>query len=195
MSSDRNNQIFLVGIASSAGGLQPLRELIAEALCHDSMSFIIVPHLMRDQESIMARLLEPFSRLKVKVIEHRQRIEPCHLYVLPPNFYAVMKEDCLQLIPRPSGINQSANVLFESLAEYYGPNAIGVVLSGAAVGADGTEGVKKVKAAGGHTYAQDPKTAEHPQMPEIAIESGCIDSVLTPAQIGHELALISWTGK
>ena len=187
-------QIFLVGIASSAGGLPPLKDLIEKAVCHESMAFIVVPHLMRDQDSIMAKILEPVSKLRVKVIEHEQKIEPCHLYVLPPNFYAIVKADCLHLIPRPkSGPNQSANVLFESLADYYGSNSIGVVLSGAAVGADGTEGVKKIKAAGGHTYAQDPKTAQHPQMPELAIESGCIDAVMSAEEIGNELALISWT--
>ena len=170
-----------------------MRELISKAMCHESMSFIVVPHLSREHASVLTNILDSLSPLKVKTIEHQQKIEPCHLYVLPPKYYAIMEDDCLKLIPRPEkGINQSANVLFESLAKFYGRNAIGVVLSGAAVGADGTEGVKMIKAAGGHTYAQEPRTAEHPDMPELAIASGCIDSVLTAEEIGHELALISW---
>lgn len=185
--------IFLVGIASSAGGLIPTKELIQEAMCHESMAFILVPHLSRDFESSLPSILDSLSPLKVKTIEHRQKIEPCHLYVLPPKYYAVIKEECLHLIERPPReINHAADVLFKSLAEYYGNNAIGVVLSGSAVGADGTEGVKDIKAAGGHTYAQDPETAEFPDMPELAIASGCIDSIMTPHQIGQELALISW---
>lgn len=188
-----DKKILLVGIASSAGGLIPLEELIKEAICHENMAFIVVPHLSRDYESALPNILKRVSKLKVKVISDSMTIERCHLYVLPPNYYARVENNLLILDKRPDdGINQSANILFDSLTKYYGKNSIGVILSGAAAGADGSEGIVAIKEAGGHTYAQTPASAQFPQMPEAAIATGAIDSILEPAQIGHELTLVSW---
>lgn len=185
--------ILVVGIASSAGGLGPLTEVIEKAICHENMAFILVPHLSRDFESQLPKILKKFSTLQICRIEHNMKLKRCHLYVLPPGHYARVENHVLVLDKRPErGTNQSADVLFKSLAKEYGENAIGVVLSGAGVGADGTEGIIAIKEHGGHTYAQDPKTAEFPQMPESAIRTGMIDSVLSPEEIGNELTLVSW---
>ncbi len=89
-------------------------------------------------------------------------------------------------------MNYAANILFKSLAESYKGNAIGVVLSGAAVGADGSDGIRYIKKNGGHTYAQEPTTATFPDMPELAIATGCVDVIRDPKSIGHDLTLVSW---
>jgi two-component system CheB/CheR fusion protein len=188
--------LFVAGFASSAGGIAPLKAILSKAICHSHMAFVIVPHLSRDHESLFPEVLAPFSNLKIKVITDGIRIEPCHLYILPPKFYAVAKNHHLYLKPRPeTGSNQAADVLFESLAESYGSNAIGVVLSGAAIGADGSKGISKIRALGGYTYAQKPETADFPEMPTLAIETGCIDSVLTPEEIGVELSMLCWASE
>jgi two-component system CheB/CheR fusion protein len=187
------SQLLLVGIASSAGGLTPMMELIEEAICHKNMAFVVVPHLSRDAESSLPSILSRVSKLKIKKIEDGDIIEPCHLYVLPPGYYATVHLQKFALQRRPDrGINKAADVLFESLAEDYGENAIGVVLSGSAVGADGSQGLCAIKANHGHTYVQDPLTAKFSDMPELALATGCVDSVLTPTQIGQELTLVSW---
>lgn len=192
----KTSEILVVGIASSAGGIQPLIELVKNAICHENMAFVLVPHLSRDYESALPEILDRISELKIKPIENKMPIERCHLYVLPSNYYAEIKDNYLVLIERPDkGPNQSANVLFKSLAQFYRENAIGVVLSGSAAGSDGSEGVEAIKEAGGHTYAQTPKTAEFPQMPEAAIATGAVDSVMGPAEIGHELTLVSWASE
>lgn len=186
-------ELLLVGIASSAGGIPPLMDLLEEAICHRNMAFVIVPHLSREHESQLPSILKKVSKLRIKTIENEMKLEPCHLYVLPPGSYAIVKNSCLHLIPRPEkGPNQSADVLFESLAEYYHENAIGVVLSGAGVGADGSKGLCQIRKHGGHTYAQSPETAEFSQMPELAIQTGCVDTILPPSEIGRELTLVNW---
>ena len=73
-----------------------------------------------------------------------------------------------------------------SLAQECGRRAIGVILSGA--GTDGAAGLEAVKAAGGVTFAQDPTTAKFNSMPQAAIDSGCVDFVLSPEAIAAELA-------
>jgi two-component system CheB/CheR fusion protein len=72
-----------------------------------------------------------------------------------------------------------------SLSEARGSKAIGVILSG--TGSDGTVGLENIKAEGGITFAQDPATAKYDGMPRSAIESGCVDLVLTPREIANEL--------
>lgn len=186
--------ILVVGIASSAGGIKPLMSLVEKAICHENMSFILVPHLSRDHESTLPDIMRRVSSLKIKVIAHNMEIEKCHLYVLPPGHYAEIENGKLVLLPRPSkGPNHSADILFRSLGNYYRKNAIGVVLSGADVEADGSEGVVSIKEYGGHTYAQDPATAEFTGMPIAAINTGKIDSVMSAADIGNELTLVSWS--
>lgn len=188
-----SENILVVGIASSAGGMEPLMTVVEKAVCHENMTFILVPHLSRDYESALPAILRRISTLSIKVITHNMEIEKCHLYVLPPGHYAEIKEGRLILIPRPErGPNHSADVLFRSLGSYYGRNAIGVVLSGADVEADGSEGIIAIKNNGGHTYAQDPSTAEFTGMPNAAIKTGKVDSVMSAEDIGNELTLVSW---
>ncbi len=185
--------LFVVGIASSAGGLKPMKELIIEAICHHSMAYVLVPHLQRDHESTLPHILKSVSDLTICTIEEGLEIKPCHLYVLPAGFYARVEGERFVLEKRPeSKLNFSANIMFKSLAENFGRNSIGVVLSGAAGGKDGLEGVKAIKEAGGHTYAQTPSTCDYPQMPMASIVSGNIDRVLTASEIGHELSSVSW---
>ncbi len=186
-------ELLLVGIASSAGGLKPLRELIEAAICNKNMAYVVVPHLSRDYESNLPKILDRVTDLKIETIKDGLDIHPCHLYVLPPGFYARVVQNKFVLDVRPEkGPNKSADVLFESLASEYKNNAIGVVLSGSSVGADGSEGVCLIKENEGHTFAQDPKGAEFPQMRNLAISTGCIDSVQSANKIGQELSLVSF---
>ncbi|HEV2666695.1 MAG TPA: CheR family methyltransferase, partial [Blastocatellia bacterium] len=76
-----------------------------------------------------------------------------------------------------------------TLAEDQNSRAIGVILSGTAT--DGTLGLEAVKAEGGITFAQEPKSAQYDSMPRSAIVAGCVDFVLTPERIAQELARIS----
>jgi two-component system chemotaxis response regulator CheB len=70
----------------------------------------------------------------------------------------------------------SANPLFASPAESFGPGAIGVVLTG--YDADGTDGVQAIRSCGGTVIAQDERTSEQFAMPSSAIRPGAVDSVL-----------------
>jgi two-component system, chemotaxis family, CheB/CheR fusion protein len=88
----------------------------------------------------------------------------------------------------PDGTCRSTN-FFRSLAEDQGARAIGVVLSG--MGSDGTLGLRTIKAEGGITFAQEPRSAKYVGMPQSAIMAGCVDFVLPPGGIAKELSEIS----
>ena len=170
-----------------------MRDLLFHASCHEQMSFVVVSHVARYQETDLARILGRATNLESEEIVDGVEIHRCRLYTIPPNKYVRYENRRLYLSDRPQGVpNNAADVFFESLAKGLGPNAIGIVLSGSRVGEDGAAGVCAIKKNGGHTYAQVPETADFPHMPEAAIGTGCIDSVLTPEQIGWELSLVAW---
>jgi len=87
----------------------------------------------------------------------------------------------VSLIMQQSLAKPSIDVLFESAADAYRANTIGIVLTGA--NQDGAAGLARIKARGGYTIVQDPKTAECPSMPEAAIGKSVIDRVLPLEQI------------
>jgi two-component system, chemotaxis family, CheB/CheR fusion protein len=80
-------------------------------------------------------------------------------------------------------------IFFVSLASQRKTQAIGVVLSG--TGNDGTEGLKAIKAEGGITFAQDPNTAQYPDMPKNAIAAEIPDFMLSPEEMAKELTRIA----
>ena len=187
--------LFVVGIGASAGGLSAITGLLRNAFCHQSMCFVVVSHIPREYHSELAQICETASNLVTQEVAVGMPLEHCHVYTIPPNFYVGIDSGKFTLTARPTQQhNHSAYFFFQELAREYGENSIGVVLSGARVGADGAAGVKAIKNAGGHTFAQEPSTAEYPDMPRLSIATGCVDSILDPAMIGHELSLISWIG-
>jgi two-component system CheB/CheR fusion protein len=85
-----------------------------------------------------------------------------------------------------SDIGSPVDALFTSLAQEFGRNAIGVILSGG--GSDRALGIRAIRHAGGITFAQYPGSARFPNLPISAIDTGCIDFVLRPNEIAHQLA-------
>jgi two-component system chemotaxis response regulator CheB len=100
--------------------------------------------------------------------------------IVEPGHLALSTDDAVQFA-RPS-----VDVLFESAADAYGERAVGVILTG--VNEDGAAGLARIAAAGGFTVAQDPSTAEQPDMPAAAIARGAARRVLPLEQIGPLLA-------
>jgi two-component system CheB/CheR fusion protein len=110
---------------------------------------------------------------------------------MPRNKSMVIEGGALRLRPREEGRGQRhpIDAFLRTLAEDQDARAIGVVLSG--MGADGALGLKAIKAEGGITFAQEPKSAQYDSMPRSAIAAGCVDFALTPEEIAQELARIS----
>src|SRR5215467_9912997 len=86
------------------------------------------------------------------------------------------------------GQHRPIDFFMRSLAEEKRNRAIGVILSGTA--SDGTLGLEAINAEGGITFAQDEKTAKFDGMPRSAVAAGCVDFVLPPEGIAHELVRI-----
>lgn len=179
----------IVAVASSAGDLEAVSELLSALPAAFGAAFVIVQHLDSVREMLLAG---PLSRRTSFPVVHAQDgvvPEPDHIYVMRANTTLTITGGCFRLTPSASGLHRPGDTLFTSLAEDRGDGAIGVVLSG--VGADGALGIQAIRKAGGATFAQYPGSARFPSMPISAIETGCVDAVLRPNEIAHELMLMS----
>ena len=188
--SEPSSGLFVVGVGASAGGLEALASLISN-LALDSMSFVVVQHLSPNYESVLPTLLSRSSRtIPVVAATDGMKVEPNHVYVIPPNADLGILHGVLQVITPPALPQPRLPIdyFFRSLADDQGSRAIGVVLSG--TGSDGTLGLKSIKAAGGLTFAQEPSSAKYEAMPRAALDSGCVDFSGTPAQIAAEIMFL-----
>jgi two-component system CheB/CheR fusion protein len=177
----------IVGIGASAGGLDAFRRLLG-ALAHDTgMAYVLVQHLDPNHESILAELLSEATRMEVSEVKGDMRVEPNHVYVIPPSKGLILVDGMLKLVPRgPAGsVHMTIDSFLRSLADVQGSQAIGVILSG--MGSDGTLGLQAIEAEGGIAFAQDPASAKSDGMPRSAIVAGGVDFVLAPEDIARQL--------
>src|SRR5262245_61097977 len=181
----------VVGIGASAGGLEAFSQLL-QALPRDlGMAIVLVQHLAPQHESALPVLLGSVSKLPVIQVSEGMRVEPNHVYVIPPNAQLTLLDGELRLSPRATDRSQfnPIDFFFRSLAESAEERSIAIVLSGTA--SDGAAGIREVKAAGGITIAQLPESAKYDGMPRAAIATGMVDLALRPEEIGAQLVEIS----
>jgi two-component system, chemotaxis family, CheB/CheR fusion protein len=184
--------IPVVAIGASAGGLEALTAILRALPIDIPLAFILIQHLDPRRRSILPELLARVTKIPVHGALDAMKIESNHIYVMPSNVDISITDGHFGLTPRVLDRhkqNLPINIFMRSLAEVRKSQAIGVVLSGTA--SDGTAGVEAIRAAGGVTFAQDPETAKFEGMPRNAIESGCIDFVLSPEKIADELSWMS----
>jgi two-component system CheB/CheR fusion protein len=180
----------IVGIGASAGGLEALTILLKELESHLGMAYVVVLHLDPARESKVSEILARTTRIPVVQAEGGMRVEPDHIYVIPPNYDMTIDHRVLHLRDREPhrSANTTIDTFLRSLAVAHGSDAIGVILSGTA--SDGTLGLSAIKGEAGITFAQEPSSAKYDGMPASAIASGCVDFILTPVGIAKEIARI-----
>ncbi len=178
----------VIGIGASAGGLEACSIFLDNLPANTGMAFILVQHLDPDHESLMVNLLAPHTSLVVLEAVEGMAIEPDHLYIIPPAFFLTVDAEILHLVPAPAhrGVRLPFDMLLQSMAKTYGARASCIVMSG--TGADGSVGLRAIKAAGGMVIAQKPSEAGYDGMPLSAIATGAVDAVLTVAEMPAALA-------
>lgn len=182
----------IVGIGASAGGLEAFTRLLNHLSTETGMAFVLLQHLDPKHASLSADILSRATQMPVTEVKDGIRVEANHVYVIPPNFSMGILHGVLNLLPRTEAHGHQPLVIdtfFQSLAKDQRNLAVGVILSG--TGSDGTQGLIAIKAEGGITFAQVPKSAKFESMPQSAIASGSIDLILSPEQIAEELIRIA----
>jgi two-component system CheB/CheR fusion protein len=181
---------FIIGIGASAGGLEALSQLFPNLPKNLGLTYVVVQHLSPTYRSMMAQLLGRETTMPVKDIEDGAAPEANTVYITPPNRNVTLTGGCFRLVvpAKESLPKPSVNLFFASLAEEAAESTIGIILSG--TGSDGAAGIHAIKAAGGFTFSQDPTTAKYNGMPQSAIDTGSVDWILPPENMGAEIALI-----
>jgi two-component system, chemotaxis family, CheB/CheR fusion protein len=176
----------VVGIGASAGGLKALQQFVEAVPADGGMAYVVIVHLDPARESRMGELLQDRSDIPVTEVSGPVVVEANRIYIIPPGHDLAMSGPTLGLRERGSRAEHApVDLFFRTLAEAYGPDAVGVVLSG--TGADGTAGIRRIREAGGITVAQSPDESEYDGMPASAIATGLIDLILPSARIPGEL--------
>ena len=148
---------FIVGVGASAGGLEALSELVADAPAETNLAYVVVQHLSPDYKSMIAELLSKRTKLRVVRAEQGARLESGTVYVIESN--TILRVEGGRLLvesaPKRNGIHLPIDIFLNSLAADQGSQCAAVILSG--TGSDGTRGSRAVKERGGFVVAQSPR--------------------------------------
>ena len=170
--------------------------MLAALPAHFPAALVVVQHLDPRHRSLMADILAKRTALEVKQAAEGDRLEPGRAYVAPPNRHLLINPGgrvSLTQTELVHFVRPSADLLFESTAASFKERAIAVVLSGS--GSDGAMGVRAIKKMGGTVLAQDESSSEFYGMPNAAIQTGCVDFVLSLSEIPPALITLVKTGE
>ena len=184
----------LIAVGASTGGTEAIKEVLLE-VPPDAPGIVIAQHIPEGFSEPFARRMDKICVIKVKEAEDGEQILPGHAYIAPGYAHLMVTRDgakyrCkLNNGPPVNRHRPSVDVLFRSVAQNAGPNAVGVILTG--MGSDGADGSYEMHQAGAKTIAQDEKTSVVWGMPGEAIKRGGIDFVLSLAQVSHKMIKLS----
>ena len=174
----------IVVVGFSAGGIDPLLQLVADLPPDFPASILVVHHFPAQSVSALPSILNRAGPLPATQAADGERVMPGRVYAARPDRHLMLHDGRIRLTlgPREHGHRPAIDPLFRSAARSHGSRAIGVILSGTLD--DGTTGLLAIKQAGGLAVVQDPGLAAYPGMGASAIEHVGVDYVLAPAELG-----------
>jgi two-component system chemotaxis response regulator CheB len=178
----------IIAIGASTGGTEAIRELL-EAMPPDAPGIVIVQHMPERFTRVFAERCDKLCGVRVAEAQDGDRVLAGHVLIAPGNHHMRLRRDGSGYVVRTDQkppVNRhrpSVDVLFESVAEAAGPDAIGIILTG--IGNDGARGLLAMKRAGARTIAQDEASCVVFGMPREAIVLGAADHVLPLAKIAR----------
>jgi two-component system, chemotaxis family, protein-glutamate methylesterase/glutaminase len=187
LSSERDGRGFpIVCVGGSAGGLDAYTRLLRHLPTDMGVAIVIVNHL-RTVATQLHEILPRFTAMPVELITERLLIRPNCVFIIPTkrDLHVLDGEFRLKPISKPRGWLDVTTVFLRSMASHWRGRLIAVIVSG--YDGDGAAALCEIKEVGGITIAQKLDTAKQPDMPESAIESGCVDFVLSPEDIAWKI--------
>ena len=185
----------IIAIGASTGGTEAIREVLEE-MPPDAPAIVISQHIPAAFSKSFADRMNRSSPMAVCEAQDGQQILPGHVYIAPGDRHMLVERDGARYLCRLSSgplVNRhrpSVDVMFRSVAQNVGANAVGVLLTG--MGDDGARGLREMLDAGAGTIAQDEASSVVWGMPGSAVKIGAAAQVLPLHQIAAQvLALAS----
>lgn len=178
----------IIAIGSSTGGTEALRKVLTK-MPVNSPGVVVVQHMPAQFTTSFAARLDSLCEMKVKEAEDGESVVNGKVLIAPGNYHMLLKRSGARYFvnikkgPMVHHQRPAVDVLFKTVAKYVGSNSIGVILTG--MGADGADGILKMKEAGAQTIAQDEKSCVVFGMPKEAIKTGAVDKIMDIEQIAQ----------
>jgi two-component system, chemotaxis family, protein-glutamate methylesterase/glutaminase len=185
-----DRRLEVVAVGASLGGLLALQTLFRGLPKEFVATVVLAQHRRADPGSLLTDLLAKHCAIPVLEPEDKTPLERGRVYVAPSDYHMLVEDGHLALSVDPPVCyaRPSIDVLFESVADSYGPAAVGVMLTSS--NEDGAAGARAIKRAGGRIIVQDPDTAESPVGPRAVLAATEVDAVLPIEAIAT--ALVRW---
>ncbi len=184
----------IIAIGASTGGTEAIKDVLLE-LPADTPGVVITQHIPKAFSTAFARRMNSVCQMTVCEAEDGQQVLPGHVYIAPGDQHLLVVRSGARYIckldagPPVNRHKPSVDVLFRSVAQQAGRNAIGVILTG--MGKDGAVGLKEMRDAGCPTIAQDEASSVVWGMPGAAVEVGAAAEVLPLRQVGGRIRSLS----
>lgn len=185
------NDFPVVCVGGSAGGLDAYIRLLKNLPNDLGVAIVIVNHITI-MPTQLHTVLPRYSSMPVDLIEEQLQMEPNRVFIIPANRDLHVDDDGkFRLLPisKPRGWPDVITVFLRSLTDCWRGKLIAVIVSG--FDGDGAAALCGIREVGGTTIAQKLSTATQPDMPKSAMDSGCIDFVLSPEEIAQKIIQIS----
>jgi len=184
----------IIAIGASTGGTEAIREVLVQ-LPADTPGIVIAQHIPKAFSTPFAKRMNACCQMTVYEAEDGQQVLPGHVYIAPGDRHLLLVRDGARYVCKLDDgqpVNRhkpSVDVLFRSVAQQAGRNAIGVILTG--MGKDGAEGLKEMREAGSPTIAQDEATSVVWGMPREAVAIGAAVHVMGLHEIPGKLRALA----
>ena len=176
----------IIAIGASTGGTEAIKEVLIR-MPADSPGIVITQHIPEAFSGPFAERMNKASAMIVCEAEDGQQILTGHVYIAPGNRHLLVERNGAQYICRLNDgppVNRhkpSVDVLFRSVAQNVGSNAIAVILTG--MGNDGAQGMKEILETGAATIAQDEASSVVWGMPGEAVKLGAASNIVSLLKI------------
>lgn len=194
---ERYHKIIIIG--TSTGGPRALQQVIPLLPSNLNAPVLVVQHMPAGFTKSLAERLNTLSMIKVREAVEGDILQAGTVYIAPGDFHMTIKQQkingelkeviVLTRGEKVQGVRPSVDVLLNSVAPIFGQNSLGVILTG--MGSDGSDGIRKLKMAGGRVIAEDESTCVVYGMPRSVIEQQLADYVLPINRIAESIAQIT----
>jgi two-component system chemotaxis response regulator CheB len=176
----------IIAIGASTGGTEAIKEVLM-GFPPDTPGVVVTQHIPKAFSGPFAKRMDQCCQMTVYEAQDGQQILPGHVYIAPGDKHLLVIRDGARYVCRlddGTPVNRhkpAVDVLFRSVAQNVGHNAIGLLLTG--MGKDGARGLKEMREAGSPTIAQDEATSVVWGMPGEAVAIGAAEKVLALSEI------------